>query len=79
MLGVARRVDSVGARGQMPFFTQPYPLNLLTTCPPFFCSSAGRCSPWPLLDMSQGAQNSLPLCMGTYSRYFREGAQNSPH
>ena len=39
---------------------------------------------WPLLDMAaarhgQGAHNSLPLGMGTYSRCFPEGAQNSPH
>ena len=34
---------------------------------------------WALLDMGQGAQNSLPLGMVTNSRCFREGAQNSPH
>ena len=40
MLGVARRMDFNVARGRMPFFTQPYPLNLLET---FFSFSAGCC------------------------------------
>jgi hypothetical protein len=39
----------------------------------------GRWSTWPLVDMAEGAHNSLPLDMGANSRRFPEGAQNSPH